>query len=535
MTTTTTIAFGYKSDAGRRRDTNEDSCAVLNRAQLNGKLDALMIVADGLGGRRAGEVASSLLVETISLGVLETTAAVVRPLSPPDVEQLLLDTIVRANGKIMTQGKFQLRSDARGMATTCVSAILRDNMLTIGNVGDSRIYLLRSGEIQQLTQDHSEVFREFVKGNLTESEARNHRFRNQITRAVGLESNVQPDISSLPLAEGDTLLLCSDGLTTEVPDDVVAAVLAAAPGAQEACDLLVSIALRHGGRDNITVVVMRYGEFTPSGPFDGDFFLEDEADTDPNQEWRNETRAEDELRWAEDDKPSHTEHPAFEPATIVRGTSYRPGSPASIVAQYAIAGIIGLLILGMLVEGAMIYNLHHQVAAIPDTPVKPVQTPAPASVAQAYNAPKQVMETPVLPDILQISAKGNPIVATLDGSLQTFLMAQKRLLPLGDLIPKLPKAPLPSKHSARGKSHADVYCDASGNLYCLNPETKCIETYTSTGTRTNHDLGKGSLVAPTKLIVDSNGSIFVIDDGHLKVLTAAAEPKTASHPSDADY
>ncbi len=219
MTTTTTITFGYKSDAGRRRETNEDSCAVLNRAQLNGKLDGLLIVGDGLGGRRGGEVASSLLVETVSLGVLETTAARARALTTPDVEQLLLDTIVRANGKIMTQGKFIPRSDARGMATTCVSAIVNENCdyrSVMSATAESTC--LRSGEIEQLTQDHSEVFKEFVKGNLTEAEARNHRFRNQITRAVGLETNVEPDISTLPLIAGDTVLLCSDGLTTEVPD-----------------------------------------------------------------------------------------------------------------------------------------------------------------------------------------------------------------------------------------------------------------------------------------------------------------------------
>ena len=530
---TTAISFGYKSDAGRRRETNEDSCAVLNRAQLNGRLDGLMIVGDGLGGRRAGEVASSLLVETISLGVLETTAGRLRPLAAPDVEQLLLDTIVRANGKIMTAGRFQERSDARGMATTCVTAIINDNVITIGNVGDSRIYLLRSGELVQLTQDHSEVFKEFVKGNLTETEARNHRFRNQITRAVGLEPNVRPDISSLPLVDGDTLLLCSDGLTTEIPDRIIADALAASPTAQDACDLLVSVALRHGGRDNVTVVVMRYGDFSPTGPFETDFPLQDEEDTDPNQDWRNEARTDDDLRWAEDDRSEDAEESAFEPKSASRDIPYRPGSPASVFAQYALA-VICLLILGLLVEGAMIYNLSHPSTVTQDTKPKP-PVPEAAIIVHAYDAPRLLLDTPVISDILQLSAKGNPIVATMDGSLQTYLMSEKKLLPMRGVIPLLPETSNSNHHVVHGKSHRDVYSDPSGNLYYLNPDTKCIETYTSTGTRTNQDLGKGSLVAPTKLIVDSFGAIFVIDDNHLKVIPVKADRKVAAHPANANF
>jgi protein phosphatase len=533
VTTTTTISFGYKSDAGRKRDINEDSCAVLNHQQLNGRLEALMIVGDGLGGRRAGEVASSLLVETISLGVLETTASRVRPLNSTDIEQLLLDTIVRANGKIMTQGRFNQRSDARGMATTCVAAIVNENMVTIGNVGDSRIYLLRSGGIEQLTQDHSEVYKEFVKGNITEAEARNHRFRNQITRAVGLEPNVNPDISSVPLIDGDTLMLCSDGLTTEVPDDVICSILAAAPTAQDASDLLVSVALRHGGRDNVTVVVMRYGDFTPTGAIDKEYYSRDEADTDPNQEWRKEVHVEDDLRWPEDDREPATDQPEFETAANDHTVTRRPGSPNSIGLQIAFAAI-GLLILAALVEGALIYNLHHQLRSVAIPPVPP-----PIKVVHAvpgdYNAPSLVMETRIRPDILQISAKGNPIIATLDGQLQTFLMREKKLLPLDPLIPRLPETPHSTGHVMQIKSQADLYCDASGNIFYLDPKTKCIETYAATGTRTNHDLGKGALTAPTKLVVDANDTIFIIDDGRLKKLTVKEEPKAAAHPLDADY
>ncbi len=170
---------------------------------------------------------------------------------------------------------------------------------------------------------------------------------------------------------------------------------------------------------------MRYGDFTPAGPFNQDFFLHDESDTDPNQEWRNETRAEDELRWSEDERPPGIELRSYEPETTVRTSGYKPGSPASIVPKVA-PTVIGLLVLGMLVEGAMIFNLYRQQHKIPDVPHQvPVVVPADMSVAHAYNAPKLVMDTPVMPDILQISPQGNPLVVSLDGLPETYIINKK--------------------------------------------------------------------------------------------------------------
>ena len=538
MTTTVSISYGFKSDVGRVRDTNEDSCAVLNRAQLNGKLDGLLIVADGLGGRRAGEVASSLLVETVSVGVLEVTSTRTRPFESVDIEQLMGDTIVRANGKIMTLGRFHRREETRGMATTCVVTMIHDGRMTVGNVGDSRVYLLRDGLLTQLTKDHSDVFEEMVKGNITEDEARNHRFRNQITRAVGLDPNVQPDIDTLTLQIGDTVLLCSDGLTTEVPDKLIGATLNHADGAQSASEALVALALKRGGRDNVTTVVMRYGDFTPAP--DIDILTDPDEDfTDPDPDWRS-TSGDFEDNW--EYRPSTHRSPAnidpIEPTDIARLPLVRPGSATARIIQFA-PPVIALLVLAILVQSAIIYNLNHKapvqfVNSRRETPNEPRASPGSLTYEQA----KTVIDMPVLSDYLQLSVQGSPIVARQTGEVVTVLPT-RNLLSLGPGFPTIPTPPASKQGQGHGthvvKAHADLFCDNSGNYYYLNPTTKCIETYTKDGTRTNQDLGKGQFTAPTKLIVGTSGDIYVIDDGRLKVLSVKDKSVSPTHPKNADY
>ncbi len=494
-----------------------------------------MVVADGLGGRRAGEIASSLLVETLTFGVLETTSELNRTLSTREVEQLLRDTIVRANGAIMTQGRFNRREETRGMATTCVAAIVDNGLVTIGHVGDSRIYLQRGEEMRQLTQDHSEVYEELIKGNITEEEARNHRFRNQITRAVGLDPNVRPDISTLELQSGDTVLLCSDGLTTELPDHAISDILCTAPTAQAASDKLVKIALRSGGRDNITVVVMRYGDFVPLGEFEFDLEPEAADDTDPIQNWKRPVTERDLEKpdWR-DDPPIPTLPPERKPDQSFAGAA--PGVPVSVNGKFAsiAPALVFLLVLGMLVEGAIIVNLRKQADTRLQTPLPGAGNQAPKSPgSMVYDPVKLVMDARILPDYLQISPKGNPIVAKTDGTLVTVLVSEHRLLPMGPLYPVMRAEG--AKRPAKAQGAGDIFCDEAGTIYYLNPETRCIETYTSTGTRTNQDLGKSQLTSPSRISTDAHGNIYVIDDGHLKVLNMRESGGKASHPSGADF
>lgn len=532
-----TITFGFKSDVGNVRQINEDSYAVLNRAALHNKLDGLLIVGDGLGGRNSGEVASRELVETMSEGLREMASE--RPNAPAshEMEQMLRDVIVRSNSKIQAMSRFQ--EELRGMATTCVAALVNNGKMTIANVGDSRIYLLRNGQLRQLTEDHSEVFAEVRNGNMTPEEARTSKFRNSITRAVGLVPQVRPDIDTIPLMEGDTLLLCSDGLHSELPDAAIAEILARAPSAQKASDSLVSAALHQGGRDNVTVVVMRYGNFVPQEASNLELDLDSEPDTDPEQIWREQTSVQAKNgRTGESDREYRPGLPLREeaPRDAHSGARTRAGKTLPGYAQV----LIGILALAAIAEGVLLYQALH-----PRTPAPvPAVVSRPTDSPMRYDPVRTLSKTPFQSDFLLINPLGNPVAATQDGTL-TMVTPDGQSHKQGTLFPQLPAEKLPAGQPPRkptpAKPHADITMDTSGNIYSIDPQTKCIETYNSAGTRTNQDLGKGKLIAPTRLAVSASGNIYVIDDNHLKVIYAHPVPAppdppkgSASHISGAD-
>ena len=266
------------SDVGRARQSNEDS--YLERSPL-------FVVADGMGGARAGEVASAIAVETAgSTDVGE---------SP---EQDLAEVARNANREIYR--KAQEDSEHAGMGTTFTGALVTGSEIAIGHVGDSRMYRLRDGELERLTQDHSLV-EEFVRqGKLTPEEAEVHPQRSIITRALGPEPEVQVDTFTYPGRDGDIYLLCSDGLTGMVSEPEVTEILKAGGPLDESAQRLIDAANENGGRDNITVVLFR---------------LEGDADSDEDTLGGQETRvgvsaetvrkavAEDEEKAAADTKP----------------------------------------------------------------------------------------------------------------------------------------------------------------------------------------------------------------------------------------
>jgi serine/threonine protein phosphatase PrpC len=233
---TDTIA---KTDTGRQRRDNED--CVLARPPV-------FVVADGMGGAQAGEVAAGLAVEAFAQGLGGSGTA----------EQRLASTAREANRRI-----FELASSQReraGMGTTLTAAYLDDSQLAIAHVGDSRAYLFRDGTLQRLTQDHSLVDELVRRGKLTEEEAAEHPQRSIITRALGPEPDVDVDTWTYPVRAGDLLLLCSDGLTSMVPEERVTEILAGADELESAAQALIDEANRAGGRDNITVVLFRLEE-----------------------------------------------------------------------------------------------------------------------------------------------------------------------------------------------------------------------------------------------------------------------------------
>ena len=229
-----------RTDTGRQRRGNED--AFYARAPL-------FAVADGMGGAQAGEVASHLAVEVLEQGL---------PVGDGSVEERLRARVREANARIMQSAQ---ADDARaGMGTTLTVAYVGEDDLTVAHVGDSRLYRLRDGTFERLTDDHSLVEELVRQGKLTPEEADEHPQRSIITRALGAEEGVEADSTTWAGRDGDVYLICSDGLTSMIPEAHVAQILAEAPSLASAGRMLIDAANDAGGRDNITVVLFRLEE-----------------------------------------------------------------------------------------------------------------------------------------------------------------------------------------------------------------------------------------------------------------------------------
>lgn len=236
-----------RTDTGRQRSGNEDSSYA--RAPV-------FAVADGMGGARAGEVASQIAVETFEQGLPDEG-------SP---EERLSVVVQKANRAIYDRS--QAEAELTGMGTTLTSAMLDDDHVAIAHVGDSRAYLLRDGELTRLTQDHSLVEELLQRGKLTEEEAAEHPQRSIITRALGPEPVVEVDTRSYAVRPGDVVMLCSDGLTSMIPEKRVQQIMTETSGLRAAADRLIAEANAAGGRDNITVVLFRVEEAGAGGDVD---------------------------------------------------------------------------------------------------------------------------------------------------------------------------------------------------------------------------------------------------------------------------
>jgi protein phosphatase len=229
----------WKTDTGRQRRDNEDNAFV--RAPL-------FVVADGMGGAQAGEVASQLAVEEFHEALPDEGSA----------EERLTNRIRAANRRIYDLSRTQ--HEHAGMGTTLTAVYLDDDHLAVAHVGDSRAYIFRDGELTRLTQDHSLVEELVRQGKLTEEQAAEHPQRSIITRALGIEGEVEVDTWSYPMRAGDVVLLCSDGLTSMIGEQQIAKILSGETNLDRAADGLIGAANDAGGRDNITVVLFRLEE-----------------------------------------------------------------------------------------------------------------------------------------------------------------------------------------------------------------------------------------------------------------------------------
>ncbi|HJS25983.1 MAG TPA: Stp1/IreP family PP2C-type Ser/Thr phosphatase, partial [Actinomycetota bacterium] len=228
------VSVGAASDIGQVREGNEDSYLVIA---------PLYAVADGMGGHRGGEVASNLALETVQQLFEQGSGT-------------LAEQVAQANRAVFERSQHD--RSVSGMGTTLTAALIDGTRVHLAHVGDSRAYLFRSGELSLLTEDHTLVHKMVAEGEITEEEAETHPHRSILTRALGVDATVQVDESDVEVADGDRLLLCSDGLTGMVSDLQIRDILGRNVEPQSAVDELVKEANGAGGIDNITAVILDF-------------------------------------------------------------------------------------------------------------------------------------------------------------------------------------------------------------------------------------------------------------------------------------
>lgn len=255
------------SDTGRVREHNEDTIGTDPGI-------GLVVLADGMGGYKAGEVASGIAVRTVmglvkdavdreDLGTTDANTGLSRP------GILLRDAIQRANKIIFQTAKTQAHCE--GMGTTVAAGLFFDDRLTMAHVGDSRVYRVRGGRIEQLTRDHSLLEELIARGFYTPEEAQRAATRNYVTRALGVEPTVDVEITEIPVAKDDLFLLCSDGLSDMVEDeDIQLTINTFGDNLEKLARQLVLLSNENGGRDNVSLVLVRVLESFPArrGVFD---------------------------------------------------------------------------------------------------------------------------------------------------------------------------------------------------------------------------------------------------------------------------
>lgn len=258
------VSAAYLTDIGRERLNNEDALVVADLTESVietqpgefsersvGRLGWLLATADGMGGAQAGEVASRIATTQLAKSLISSDATM-------PVADRLREGLISANREIRRVGEQQ--PECSGMGATITAAIIIDGAAVIGQVGDSRGYLIREGRIKQITKDQSVVQAMLDAGVITPEEAALSPHRNVILNALGVKDELKPELSMVSLADGDLLLLCSDGLSNKVSDAEMQQIVCNADTLGAACKQLVALANEHGGQDNITLVLARFAD-----------------------------------------------------------------------------------------------------------------------------------------------------------------------------------------------------------------------------------------------------------------------------------
>lgn len=245
--------FCAKTDTGRSRDNNEDSVAVDEETRL-------AVLADGMGGYNAGEIASGMATAFIKSEMSRWLTEVGTTARPKEVRRAMEICVDSANLSIFNAANSN--ANYSGMGTTLVVGVFRDDVLVLGHIGDSRCYRLRAGKLEQISRDHSLLQEQIDAGLVTLEQAQHSNIKNLVTRALGVEEIVLLEVNEYQVELGDLYLMCSDGLSDMVQDAVIAKILNAEGGLEHKVQMLVDAANDNGGRDNISVLMVEVLEAT---------------------------------------------------------------------------------------------------------------------------------------------------------------------------------------------------------------------------------------------------------------------------------
>ena len=520
-------AVGLKTDVGVQRSHNEDAAEVFEVPTF----EAAFVVCDGMGGLRAGDVASREAVR-----VVQKYLSVTLPNNEQgEINAHLRAALVAANdavnalnapaGETVKTASGSLQADdaptqkregdsaapASGlMGTTCVAGVVQKGVLHLAHAGDSRAYLFRGGQLSRLTEDHSFVAERVKAGDMTEAEARVSRFRNMITRAIGIDPNVDPDVQSVPLQAGDTVLVCSDGLTTMVEDQDIAQSLhqtyKQAP--EKAASVLVDMANKKGGEDNVTVLIVR--------ALSGDGSLPKAARIVPAPEPVASASGAGKVLDMDAPPPS-------------RRTASRTNGGGSPFGAALLGAVLGLGLLAALVflvppVKQRIVSALGGASRTPGTatlvapPTAALPNGSGADLANlAYDAPVRFAEFLARGDTLAYGrGEGLYFISSGAGKVAS-LSRTGAMLQTATTVDIAPSTPLPI-----APTHLFMTADAQGNVYLSFTKRKVIEKRSPDG-RILATL-KG-FEQPEAVAVDDDGNVYVVDFNQIKI--CRAHPKSA--------
>ncbi len=505
MNPTLTYRLAARTDIGLKRSVNEDNFGVF---EIPGT-DAAFVVCDGMGGLKAGDIASSEATKAIGASLTESlaagdepTAALGRALRRANEAVCRLPRPGGGSGDDPTirPGSAASGSSNAVIGTTAVAGIVKGGQLHLGHAGDSRAYRLRGERLERLTDDHSFVAEQVRAGNMTEAEARKSRFRNMITRAVGIDPVIQPELRSLELAPGDLILICSDGLTTLIEDPEIEEHLLSPKfqrsGLEQQVQSLIDSANRAGGTDNTTILLLRvFGE--------GDAPAQSATAIGPAPERRDPSALL--TQDVDASAPRNKRRAALSPLTTL----------------LAVAGGATLLALGALLalpgaRQAVGFNLLQMNGLKPER-LLATPEPPPLQEDMTYDKPVELARAEIARGDVLHYQPGKGIYFVTKSTGQGRWLSKTGSVIGKSAAPTLPELPLSDDVL---KARTFTATDALGNLYVSRPALKKIEKYDPRG---GLRLTITGLERPEALAVDEQGTLYVVDFNAIKVISARSK------------